>query len=577
MANIGVGTGSSLSVTGAITSASVLAKGSISAGVARSQDGILRLFNATNSQAQITLYTDSTARTGFIDATGNITGGNLRTTGRISATGNITSTGLISTQASLNGATLSITTAATIGGTLTVGTLVANTFSLSNVTTTGIVSATGNITGGNITTAGRISAVGNVVAENIGTRSATGNISGGNVVAVNNITATTVSVTGSVIAPIATISGNAVVGGIKTNNYYYANGTPVTFGGASSYGNSNVAAYLPTYTGALNPSTVTASATVSGGNLVTAGNAVVGGIKTNNYYYANGTPVTFGSSSYGNANVAAYLPTYTGSLIPSGIVSPGTIQGGNLTTGGTINAVGNVTANRFNGSGAGLTGIPAANISGTVATATTAAYVTNLTSGNITTALGFTPYNSTNPNGYQTASGVVATVSSAAQPNITSVGTLNSLTVTNGIVSGSVTATGTVSGGNLVTAGSVQATGSMTAGNVLTAGSISATGNITGGNIITSGSIQFASVSASGNITGGNLNSTGAISAVGAITTTNNVSAGNLSTGGALNATTATIRGASPVVSAVNRTVTVSNVAPTSGQGSVGDIWYQTV
>jgi hypothetical protein len=198
-----------------------------------------------------------------------------------------------------------------------------------------------------------------------------------------------------------------------------------------------------------------------------------------------------------------------------------------------------------------------------------------LTSGNIPTALGFTPYNSTNPNGYQTASGVVATVSSAAQPNITSVGTLNSLTITNSIVSGSVTATGTVSGGNLATAGSVQATGNITGGNVLTAGLISATGNITGGNIISLGASQFGSLSIVGNVAGGNLKSTGAISAVGAITTTNNVSAGNLVTGGALNAATATIRGASPVVSAVNRTVTVSNVAPTSGQGSIGDIWYQ--
>jgi hypothetical protein len=39
-----------------------------------------------------------------------------------------------------------------------------------------------------------------------------------------------------------------------------------------------------------------------------------------------------------------------------------------------------------------------------------AGYITGITSGNVTTALGFTPYNSTNPSGYQTTSGTVAKV-----------------------------------------------------------------------------------------------------------------------------------------------------------------------
>jgi hypothetical protein len=59
---------------------------------------------------------------------GNITGGNIRTAGVITATGNVTG---------------------------------------SNILTSGLMSATGNITGGNIRTAGLISATGNITGNNI--------------------------------------------------------------------------------------------------------------------------------------------------------------------------------------------------------------------------------------------------------------------------------------------------------------------------------------------------------------------------------------------------------------------------
>ena len=52
--------------------------------------------------------------------------------------------------------------------------------------------------------------------------------------------------------------------------------------------------------------------------------------------------------------------------------------------------------------------------------------------------------------------------------------------------------------------GAISATGNVTGGNVLTGGLISSTGNLTGSNIITSG-----------NITGGNVNTSGLVSAVG--------------------------------------------------------------
>lgn len=59
-------------------------------------------------------------------------------------------------------------------------------------------------------------------------------------------------------------------------------------------------------------------------------------------------------------------------------------------------------------------------------------------------------------------------------------------------------------------------------GNVTASGTISATGNITGGNVIATTLVQGTTVSASGNVVGGN------ITTAGLITATGNISGGNL-------------------------------------------------
>jgi hypothetical protein len=86
----------------------------------------------------------------ILSASGNITGGNIRTAGLITATGNITGGNL----------TLSSTTGNIIAHDITLG---------------GNVSATANVTGGNILTAGVVSATGNITAGNL---SVTGNVIG---------------------------------------------------------------------------------------------------------------------------------------------------------------------------------------------------------------------------------------------------------------------------------------------------------------------------------------------------------------------------------------------------------------
>ena len=138
-------------------------------------------------------------------------------------------------------------------------------------------------------------------------------------------------------------------------------------------------------------------------NVSVIGNANVGGILTDNYYYANGAPVDFQQAAGSNTQVQFNNNNDFGASA-------------NFTFDTATNtlAVTNITAN-----GAGLTSITGANVTGTVANA---AYAND--AGNATVAV---------------------TVSNAAQPNITSVGTLTSLAV-----SGDTTV-----GGNLVVNGNL--------------------------------------------------------------------------------------------------------------------------
>jgi hypothetical protein len=114
------------------------------------------------------------------------------------------------------------------------------------------------------------------------------------------------------------VTGNIVAGsggsGNVTATYFIGNGSQLT-GLPASYSNTNVAAYLPTYTG-----------NVSAGNVL-----------TDNLLYANGTAWSF--SNYSNTNVAAYLPTYTGNLSPGNLSVTTSANLGNVSnlviTGGT--------------------------------------------------------------------------------------------------------------------------------------------------------------------------------------------------------------------------------------------------
>ena len=68
-----------------------------------------------------------------------------------------------------------------------------------------------------------------------------------------------------------------------------------------------------------------------------------------------------------------------------------------------------------------------------------AGYITGITSGNVTTALGFTPYNATNPSGYVTSS-ILASTHTGALSTSSGCAT-GALTVTGGLTAtGEITA-----------------------------------------------------------------------------------------------------------------------------------------
>lgn len=89
----------------------------------------------------------------------------------------------------------------------------------------------------------------------------------------------------------------------------------------------------------------------------------------------------------------------------------GNISIGKATAATTLDVAGTVTATTFAGAGTSLTGTAAGLSIGGSASTITGVYGGTLTSLQITTGLGFTPYNSTNPSGYTANLGTVTAVS----------------------------------------------------------------------------------------------------------------------------------------------------------------------
>jgi len=118
--------------------------------------------------------------------------------------------------------------------------------------------------------------------------------------------------------------------------------TAITSGSASTNG-TLTGVWTANGTGTANGVAGT-SMWVTGGNLVITGSGI--GIRTDNYYYANGASIPIGGS-YGDSNVASYLPTYNGAILTT------TTQATTLTTGANTTA-GTLTGNWTLSSGSRL-------------------------------------------------------------------------------------------------------------------------------------------------------------------------------------------------------------------------------
>jgi hypothetical protein len=370
-----------------------------------------------------------------------------------------------------------------------------------NLLTGGLISATStitsaaNITGGNVLTGGLISAAGNIT-------SGSGSFFIGNGSQLTGVIATS--------AGFPITAGNSNIAGFNNANI------AVTVGGTA-----NVAVFATTgeyITGELSASgnvtggnvltggLVSATANVTGGNLLTGGlisatstitsaaNIIGGNILT------GGAVSATGNATFGNISTSGSGGNISGANVISGttLSASGNVIGGNVTTAGLISATGNVTGNYFNGNGYFLTGVitSVANINNGTSNVNIAAANANVT----------VSVNGTANVAVFATTGEYITGELSASGNVTGGNVL-----TGGLISATstITSAANVTGGNLLTGGLISATSTITSaanitgGNILTGGLISATANITGGNLLTAGLI-----SATGNITGGNVTAT---------------------------------------------------------------------
>ena len=250
--------------------------------------------------------------------------------------------------------------------------------------------------------------------------------------------------------------------------------------------------------------------------------SAIGNISTANYVLGNGAFLSGLPATYSNANVADFLPVYSGNIAAAYISSSGNVVGGNLLTLGSVSAQGNVSAQgTINALGNIVTsgyfvGTFVGNVTGNFVVPGANTQVIFNTSGNADAVAGMTYNKDAN------TFAVLGIVS--AQANV-----IGGNLLTAGLISASSTITSlvTITGGNLATGGTVSASGNVIGANLVTAGIVTATNTITGGNLATGGTI-----SASSNITGGNLLASGLISAAAninsnaTINVTNNINAG---------------------------------------------------
>jgi len=507
----------------------------------------------------------------------------------------------------------------TYTGNINAGNVIANNF-ISTAPGTGTLSATGDF---NIVSSGNIRLTGNVYANTfISTATGSGSITSTSDFNINaasnvNVTASNINLNSNNIVT----AGNVTVGRITATtwqNLYTANviesGSSIFYTNARVY--SNILAALPTYTGniaagnlvltgGITDSTGVLTITTTGNSnieLVAAGNGriVIDGMAfpatdgtsgqsltttgTGNLYWSSPAP------SFSNANVGAYLTTYTGNIsagnINANAIVAGTGLGGSI-TGANLISANNISASVIfantivgGGSGGSITGANLITTNTISAVNWTGLYTANVieTSGNlyftnarVVSALSAGSGIAISANG-QISSTTTLTATAVTGLNTANVNEFGSnLYYTNARVLSNVTAylaanpqggtfgnanvgaylttyTGNINAGNVIANSFVAAatgTGTLTATgdfNIVSGGNIRLTGNVysntfistaTGAGSITSTSDFNINAASNVNVTASNINLN-----ANSIITSGNITVGNLVLTGGITDTT---------------------------------------
>jgi hypothetical protein len=478
----------SLSITQDVTIGDqLIINGSFGSNVLPDTNNTRTLGNATLRFASMnTVLVDAT---GNITTTANVSGGNLISSGSHITTGNVT------------------------GG---------------NFITAGNVEATGNVSGGNVVTGGAVIATGNASALNI-TSTGSGNITAGgffigdggfisNVTVASNVAVTQVA-NGTSIVGIASSGGNVEItsGGILT---LQTDGTNVEFLVPLDFGSSNVVT----------------TGNVSGGNVLATANVIATGNVSGTYILGDGSQLT-GIDSAAISNGTSNVTVATNSDITMGVAnSPITIVSatglattGNVSatgnvSGGNVIITGNVDANKISVTdtmvaGGTVTG-SGLNTTGIITDGTMQIQTGSLTSvANIAAGGNVTVTGNISGGNIVTGAEVIAT-GNVNGGNIIATAAVDAVTITQetGIfttranVQGATSSTTTTTGALLVAGGAGIVENVNIGGLVVVTGNITtASGNISGGNILTSGVASAGSLVTSTKLT---VNSSDGVTAI---------------------------------------------------------------
>lgn len=381
--------------------------------------------------------------------------------------------------------------------------------------------------------------------QGITTSGSTGNVTVSAQFSALTVHSNTLSVTG--------LGGIIPPGGVANSDYTINNTTNTliieidpnaspTFANTTITGNLEIAG---------NTVATSGNITLSAGNLVLVSGALQGNIQTSNVntvQFSDATGIQTSDTNFtytpgnlslalGNINAQSFYAAYVMSAAQLSIATDATIYGA-LAVGGNINTTGNITAvgNLSVAESVDITGnLAVANVTADVITATelagNGANITNLNATAIDTG---TISNTVLSGNYSINIGgsalTSATVTTNAQPNITSVGTLTALNVTTTAIVGSLDTIGNITAGNvsvssqltapIVNATTLQSSGTSTLGTALISNA-NVVGAVVANTITANISIATANLQITGNALANNATVTYALAA-------NSVTAGNI-------------------------------------------------